>query len=316
MSMRLDSAAGRLQCAQQSRQQCLHSQRGRSNQHGKLARHVACRNTAGIGTIPGEPESSEPASDGPYQRTKSEERWAKLRGTIFLTWSMAVAVPLCFTMLVIFPLVWLFDRHRRRVEHKFNKAWAWLSTAPFNRIRIEGWENVPSDDTPAIYCANHESYMDIFTLFHLGKDFKFVSKPSIFMIPIVGWSMWLTGHVSLNRKMDAAGFRQFIAKGKTLLKQGASMVIFPEGTRSKTGKLADFKKGAFTIATQAKVSIIPISILRSGDVMPPGKEGTLSPGDITMVVHKPINTKGKKTAQVSEECRKVIASVLPAWKTE
>ena len=124
------------------------------------------------------------------------------------------------------------------------------------------------------------------------------------------------GHVSLNRKMDAAGFRAFIARGKSLLSKGASMVIFPEGTRSKTGKLAEFKKGAFTIATQARARIVPISILGTGDVMPAGKEGTLSPGKIKVIVHPAIDTKGKKTADVSEECRKVMCSVLPAWKLE
>lgn len=114
--------------------------------------------------------------------------------------------------------------------------------------------------------------------------------------------------------MDAQGFRQFIALGKSLIAKGASLVVFPEGTRSKTGKLAEFKKGAFTIATMAKAQVVPISILGTGDVMPAGKEGTLSPGEIKVIVHPPIDTKGKKTAAVSAECREVIASALPAWK--
>ena len=88
-----------------------------------------------MGTIPGTPEFSEPAS-GPKQRSKSEERWAKLRGTLFLTWSMAVAVPLFCTMFIIFPLVWLLDRHRRRAQHFMNKVWAWLSTAPFCTVQV------------------------------------------------------------------------------------------------------------------------------------------------------------------------------------
>jgi 1-acyl-sn-glycerol-3-phosphate acyltransferase len=122
------------------------------------------------------------------------------------------------------------------------------------------------------------------------------------------------GHVVLNRS-DATGFKQFIALGKALLSKGASLAIFPEGTRSLDGKLGEFKKGAFTIATMAKVVVVPLTILGTGDVMPPGREGMLHPGEIKLIVHPPISTKGKKTAAVAEECRSMIASRLPAWKT-
>ena len=118
----------------------------------------------------------------------------------------------------------------------------------------------------------------------------------------------------LNRS-DATGFKQFIGLGKALLSRGASLAIFPEGTRSADGRLGEFKKGAFTIATMAKAKVLPITILGTGDVMPPGQEGTLHPGEIKVVVHPAIDTKGKKTAAVAAECRSIIASALPAWKT-
>lgn len=62
------------------------------------------------------------------------------------------------------------------------------------------------------------------------------------------------------------------------------------------------------------VQVVPITILGSGDMMPPGREGTLYPGEVTIVVHPPIKTKAKKTAQVADECRAAVASALPAWK--
>ena len=123
------------------------------------------------------------------------------------------------------------------------------------------------------------------------------------------------GHIALKRADDAAGFRKFLSLGRDLLSHGASIAIFPEGTRSKDGKLAAFKKGAFSIATKAKAKIVPMTILGTGDIMPAGKEGTLAHGDIKLIVHPSIDPKGKKTAQVSDECRAAIASALPAWKT-
>lgn len=81
------------------------------------------------------------------------------------------------------------------------------------------------------------------------------------------------------------------------------------------GTLKEFKKGAFTIATKAKAAIVPITILGSGDVMPSGKEGELHPGQIKIIVHPPIVTRGKKTSKVADETRDAIASRLPAWKT-
>lgn len=96
-------------------------------------------------------------------------------------------------MLLLAPLVALFDSKRRRAQHFVNDWWAKASTAPFYRVRIVGAEKLPKADQPAVYVANHQSFLDIYTLFWLGRPFKFISKTSNFLIPIIGWSMFLTG---------------------------------------------------------------------------------------------------------------------------
>jgi 1-acyl-sn-glycerol-3-phosphate acyltransferase len=121
--------------------------------------------------------------------------------------------------------------------------------------------------------------------------------------------------VGINRD-DAASFRDFVSRGKDLLSHGASLAILPQGTRSKSGKLATFKRGAFTIATKAKAKVVPITILGSGDVMPSGREGRLHPGHIKVIVHPPINAAGMKTTELADRCRDVIATALPAWKLQ
>ena len=107
--------------------------------------------------------------------------------------TFALAVPLFVTMLLLAPLVALFDPKRRRAQHFVNDWWAKASTAPFYRVRIVGKEKLPKFNEPAVYVANHQSFLDIYTLFWLGRPFKFISKTSNFLIPIIGWSMFLTG---------------------------------------------------------------------------------------------------------------------------
>lgn len=271
--------------------------------------HTSRRNTAHAGAF-GWP-SEHMRTEGPLPRNGAEIRIAQLRAKTFFAFAMALAIPMFFVMVILYPAVMVLDRCRRRAEHHANRIWATLSTLPFIQVKMEGLDNMPAADCPAVFVANHESFMDIFSLLHLDKDFKFVSKRSIFGIPFVGWSMWLTGHIALDRQ-DAAGFRTFVRQGREILKNGSSLAIFPEGTRSADGRLGAFKKGAFTIATKAHVTLIPITILGSGDIMP--REGELHPGAIRVIVHPAVNTSGKKTARVADECRDVIASRLPRWK--
>lgn len=102
-------------------------------------------------------------------------------------------------MIIGHPFVLLFDPYRRKFHHFIAKLWASISIYPFYKINIEGLENLPSSDTPAVYVSNHQSFLDIYTLLSLGKSFKFISKTGIFVIPIIGWAMYMMGVVPLKR---------------------------------------------------------------------------------------------------------------------
>lgn len=102
-------------------------------------------------------------------------------------------------MVLQHPLVLMFDRHRRKSQYLVAKAWASLTVAPFFKIEYEGLENLPQADTPAMYVSNHQSFLDIYTLLTLGRSFKFISKTSIFVYPIIGWAMFLLGVIPLKR---------------------------------------------------------------------------------------------------------------------
>lgn len=107
--------------------------------------------------------------------------------------------------------------------------------------------------------SNHQSGLDIIVLFKLWVHFKWVAKKSIYYYPFLGWNMWLNRYIALDRAKNSSMRKMMIDVEKTL-KSGNSVMIFPEGTRSRNGELQPFKTGAFHIARQAQVPILPIAI--------------------------------------------------------
>lgn len=233
---------------------------------------------------------------------------ARVRSISFFVWCLLLSLPLFCVMLAVYPFVLLLDKHRRQAEHFVNMVWAKLSMRLFTPVQVEGLENLPAVEQPAVYVANHLSYMDIFTLFQLNRPFKFISKTSNFLIPIVGWSMFLTGHIQINRT-DKKSQLACLKQCGVVLKNGASVLFFPEGTRSKDGCMHAFKKGAFSVAAKAKVPVVPVTLVNTGDLMPNGHEYLLHTGNIKMVVHKPIPPSDANT--MMEAARERIAAALP-----
>ena len=122
-----------------------------------------------------------------------------------------------------------------------------------------------------MYVANHASYLDIYSLFHLRRPFKFISKVSNFIIPIIGWSMYLTGHIALKRT-DRKSQMKTLKDCRMLLQNDCSVLFFPEGTRSVDGTMADFKKGAFSVAAKENALVVPVTLVNCSKVMKNGRE--------------------------------------------
>ncbi|KAJ7538916.1 hypothetical protein O6H91_11G068400 [Diphasiastrum complanatum] len=232
----------------------------------------------------------------------------KVRAFLFYATTLVVAIPLFITLLIQHPFVMLLDKHRRKMHHFVNKIWAKITTYFFYKVSIEGWENLPGSDDPAVYVANHQSFLDIYTLLQIGRPFKFISKTSNFVIPIIGWAMYLTGHVPL-RRLDTKSQVECLRLCIQLLKQGVSVFFFPEGTRSTDGRMASFKKGAFVVASKGNVPVVPITLIGTGKLMPNGMEGTLTPGEVKVIIHPPI--QGTNADVLCSQARAVIAASLP-----
>ncbi|KAK2985876.1 hypothetical protein RJ640_008700, partial [Escallonia rubra] len=127
---------------------------------------------------------------------------SKVRGICFYAVNASAALFLFMLMLVVHPFVLLLDRYRRTAHHLIAKIWALSAVTPFFKIEFEGLENLPPPNTPAVYISNHQSFLDIYVFLTLGRSFKFISKTVIFLIPVIGWAMYLMGLIPLKR-MDS-----------------------------------------------------------------------------------------------------------------
>ncbi|OMO61729.1 Phospholipid/glycerol acyltransferase [Corchorus capsularis] len=264
--------------------------------HTKLSRDVVARSQL-AGT--GNPDASYSLSE--------IKLGSKVRGVCFYAVTAIKALFYIWFMLVAHPFVLFFDRYRRKYQHFIAKLWATATVAPFFKIEFEGLENLPPQDTPAVYVSNHQSFLDIYTLLTLGRSFKFISKTAIFLYPVIGWAMSMMGIIPLKR-MDSRSQLECLKRCMDLIKNGASVFFFPEGTRSKDGKLGAFKKGAFSVAAKTGVPVVPMTLVGTGKIMPAGKEGVINSGTVKVVIHKPI--RGSNPDILCEEARNIVAETL------
>jgi len=177
----------------------------------------------------------------------------------------------CIIYTPFFLLVWLFtfwwDR-RGFTIHYMTTFWAWILQAviPFWKLEIEGRKKIPLD-RPVILVSNHRSKVDILALSKIRRPFKWTSKSENFKLPFVGMALTLTRSIPINRESLRSGVK-FITQAETEIKRGSSIMLFPEGTRSKTGSMRVFKEGAFLLAKKTGCPIIPIVHTGSENTFP------------------------------------------------
>ncbi len=165
-----------------------------------------------------------------------------------------------FMLLSVVALVvcWPFDR-ARRVVHELSRILVriFFMIPPFWKQRVIGREFVDRKKSYVIV-LNHNTVIDIPTLYYVPLNFRWVSKREVFKVPFFGQFLILHGDICINRGKAAEAMEQLLREGKLWISRGASVAIFPEGTRSKDGEIHRFKAGAFTLAKEAGVEILPI----------------------------------------------------------
>lgn len=224
--------------------------------------------------------------------------------TIFV-WAFGLPLTLFIFILVLLSL--LVERQGRLI-HRIGALWSRILLLLSGvRVKIKGLENIPSG--PVIFLSNHQGAFDIPALqAYLPKQFRWVAKKSLFKIPVVGWSMSLAGYIKVDREHGHKAM-QSLEEAAGKVKAGTSVLIFPEGTRSSSGELLAFKRGAFMLASLSRVPVVPIGIRGTNRVM---KKGSLRirPADVTVNIGKPIVTEGLGDRELRAKTRKEIEELL------
>jgi len=188
--------------------------------------------------------------------------------------------------------------------------WAKLNTIITPTIvHLHGKEHINKNQS-YIIAANHLSAYDILALYGwLGIDFKWVMKKEIRKYPGVGFGSQAVGHIFIDRSSTAEAIKSINA-AKEKIKNGTSVIFFPEGTRSKTSKLLPFKKGAFKLAFDLNLPILPLTINGTDKVLPTGTLN-LFPGKIDIIIHPPIHLEDHHESNIGalmDQTKKVIES--------
>ena len=204
-----------------------------------------------------------------------------------------------------------FDRNRA-VAGRFLRLVAVLITRTFPpwRLRIEGaW---PANG-PFVVVANHQSVLDILMLSGLPREMKWMAKESLFKVPWVGWMFRMSGDIPVRRGDPESG-GQALARAKAYLQHGMNVMIFPEGTRSTKGTMLPFKSGAFRLAIEAGVPVLPVAVSGTAHGMPKGGPW-VRPCRATARILEPVPVAGLKpedAPKLRDVVRGRIAETLPS----
>lgn len=179
------------------------------------------------------------------------------------------------------------------------------------KVEVKGHENI-SKGQSYVFVANHQGAYDIFAIYgYLGHNFRWMMKKSLEKIPLVGFSCKVSGHIMVDNSSPRA-IKETMQTAEKRLAGGMSVVVFPEGSRTPDGHLHRFKRGAYTLATEFNLPVVPLTIDGAYHVLPRTK---VLPrwGKITLTIHKPIvaDSAGHDLHDLMERTREAIASALP-----
>jgi 1-acyl-sn-glycerol-3-phosphate acyltransferase len=179
-------------------------------------------------------------------------------------------------------------RIRGDVYDRLARLWSrWTLAASGARVRVEGAQHIRSD-APQIIISNHQSWYDVWALAaYIPGRYRFIAKKELARIPLFGQAWQAAGHISVDRSDRQAAIRSLEQAARRVREDNSSVVIFPEGTRSPTGELLPFKKGAFMLALQMGVDIVPTAVIGGRAILPKGGWRVRS-GDLIVRFGEPV----------------------------
>lgn len=232
--------------------------------------------------------------------------------SVFLVTASVIITAFFSTCCVIFSLLGASENS----IHKVARTWATILLKISNvQVNVHGTEHI-STERPQIFMSNHQSDFDILiVLAYLPGQFRWLAKKELFRIPVFGKAMKNAGYIEIDRQNHERAL-QNLAEAARKIREGKSVMSFPEGTRSTDGTIKGFKKGMFHLALQAGVPIVPITIIGAAEIMPK-RSLKINPGKITMIIDRPIDVTAfseDARPELIERVRSVIMKNLLAWR--
>lgn len=237
---------------------------------------------------------------------------------LYRAWQLCIALPLLVIITIITALVtelcfWCPNAaFPHWVQQTWSRSFFWLLFLP---VTVKGTENIQPGHS-YVFVANHQSALDVWLIYgYLPVIYKWMMKKELRHVPFIGNPCAAARHVFVDRKNPRAAYRA-VQLMKERLTNGISTVIFPEGTRTKTGELGKFKRGAFQIALDLGLDIIPLSISGAFEAQRPGQK-FVTRHPVTLTVGKPIKMDIDRTGDVAsvraaeeafiDRCRQAVA---------
>lgn len=234
-----------------------------------------------------------------------------IRSAILVTLGVAITAFFSF-----WAVVFSFFANAENNVHKVANIWSRiLLLLCKTKVEVIGAENIPPGKA-RVFMANHQSDFDIFiALAYVPGQFRWIAKKELFAIPVFGRAMKSAGYIEIDRQNHEKALHS-LDLAAARIREGKSVMTFPEGTRSRNGEIKTFKQGTFYLAIQSGAPIVPITIIGSGDIMP-RRSLNIKPGKIKVIIDKPIATQGytvENRRELVEKVRQVIINNYDAYR--
>jgi 1-acyl-sn-glycerol-3-phosphate acyltransferase len=228
--------------------------------------------------------------------------------TLFAWLSLLISTVILGTVAIFLSL---FDSSGN-LPHLIARLWGKIQLATTGTtVKIQGVENIDPKKS-YILVSNHQGNFDIFAfLGYLPIQFRWIAKAELFRAPFMGWAMSRIGYIAIERESPKKAYRSMLQAAEKV-KNGVSVMIFPEGTRSLDGNLQPFKKGLFLIALKSQAPILPITICGTGKIMQKG-DWRIYPGNVQIIIDPPMETAGiptEKEEELSARVRNILMKNL------
>ncbi len=236
------------------------------------------------------------------------ETLASIWTWLFLIVSVVLWLPL---MALLFAVTVPFDRSRYLVGQLYRKLAETIARVnPVWSFHVSG-VRITDPRRPYVVVSNHESFADILLISYLPWEMKWLSKAELFRVPVVGWEMWLAGDIPVKRGFGPSAIEAMARCRQVLHEWKVSVMIFPEGTRSKTGDMLPFKDGAFRLAVEAGVPILPLAVAGTGPALRK-HDWRMGRSRAEVRVLPPVETAGMTVADVPALRDRVRAMIVEA----